>query len=166
MKKFAAIIHTKQLIRQSGFHNVTTTLTSAEHLAKIEELADRAYGPIGDKNIDSNSQINKEEREMIDEYNEYIEDRMEKNSQKWIHRMKEISERRKKENEEEMKNNTLLRQMKKLWTLTSYERKLQEFSDEDKRFKFRVERGDLEECTPAPVFYYDQPAEPRPTVLV
>lgn len=158
LKRFAAMVHTKDLIIQGGYRNITTTMSPQEHFSKLVDLGDRIYGPVGDIPLRDNSMINSEERQLAIDYNDYIERRITKNSEFYWKKLQQFKKDREKEVTEIIKNeknDTILRDLQKMWTLTSYERNLQEFSDEEKRFKFDLAR-DFETATPEKHYYYDE----------
>lgn len=113
------------------------------------------YGSRGDENLEDNSKINEEERQMAWDYHEYNEERVAMNDKYYMKRLEQMRIDREKDIAERSKNDTLLREGRKLWTLTSYEKGLQEFSDEKKRFKFNLD-GDFDYATTIAQFYHDQ----------
>ncbi|KAI5703339.1 hypothetical protein M8J76_012651 [Diaphorina citri] len=155
LKKFAAIVHTKQLILEGGFLNKTTTWSPMEHYYKLLDLGRRLHGPNFDERVHDNPLINDEERQLAIDYHQYVEDRIEKNTNQ---KLKLLEQYRKELSEEmgvKLRNDTVLQGVKKIFTLTSFEERLQNFDDLDKRFPINLET-DLDKVEPNKYYYEDQ----------
>lgn len=126
-----------------------------EHYYKLLDLGRRLHGPNFDERVHDNPLINDEERQLAIDYHQYVEDRIEKNTNQ---KLKLLEQYRKELSEEmgvKLRNDTVLQGVKKIFTLTSFEERLQNFDDLDKRFPINLET-DLDKVEPNKYYYEDQ----------